>query len=130
MNPVHRLFVMLAITLILLTFLFSPVQLAINEAVEGDAQIQTQLIASAINLMLTSPSITSYMFEMPKSDCTVVITESFVRLTKKRVASEETSYTSSIIKTGTNVVGGEFRCRTNIELRRTGNDLRIIQGGQ
>lgn len=130
MDPMHRLFVIMAITLTIVAFLFSPVQLAIAEATDRDAQIQTQRIASAINLMLSSPDLTSYKIDTPRSACIIVITDSFVRMTTKPAAGQEVSFTASVIKNGIALTGGEFKCKAPLELKRDSSGLRIIQGGR
>ena len=129
MDPMHRLFVIMAITLTIVAFLYSPVQLAISEATERDAQIQTQRFASAINMMLSSPDLTTYTIDTPRAACTIVITDSFVRMTTKPVTGQKVSFTASIIRNGVSITNGEFKCKAPLELKRDSSGLRIIQGG-
>lgn len=127
MEPLQWVFVLTALTLIFIVFATNPLQLAINEAIQGDAQLQAQRFASIINIMSTAPDGTIYTFDMPTSKCSVKITDSFVRLTITPAVGGKINYTVSLIKTPTEIINKEFECKTRfIEMRKEFGLLKIF----
>lgn len=124
MEPLQWIFVVTALTLIFIVFATSPLQAAINEAVDNNARLQSQRLASVINMISTAPDGTSYTFEMPSSKCKAIITDSFVELTITFFGSTDISHTVSLIKTSTRISPNpsEFNCESNHNIQLIKNN--------
>jgi len=116
MEPLMVVFVSGALILTFVAFAVNPMQVAIEEAVRSDAQLQAQRIVSVINLMETAPDGTSYSFDMPNTKCNVAITDDFVKITLTQATGGGKSHTSSIIKTSTKIKTGNFVCSNNMNI--------------
>lgn len=127
MEPLQWVFVVTALTLVFVVFAINPLQVAINQAIQSDVELQAQRLASTINIVRTSPDGTVYTFDMPNSKCLVTITDSFVKLTVIPVTGLDISQTISLIKTDTPINGGTFECKGNrqVEMKKTNGILGI-----
>lgn len=127
MEPLEWVFVTTFLTLVFVVFAINPLQVAIGEAIQNSAQLQSQRLASAINIAQSAPDGTTYIFDMPKLKCKVMITNGLVKLTITPIAGTDISYTVSVIKTRVNIRNGEFECRNNnnIELKKRSGVLEI-----
>ncbi|HLD38734.1 MAG TPA: hypothetical protein VJB05_00280 [archaeon] len=126
MEPLQWIFVVTALTLVFVVFAINPLQVAIEEAVQNNAQLQTQRLASVINMMRSAPSGTSYTFSMTNTKCRVNITDNFVKLTIIPSAGLEVPYTVSTINTGTPIQNINFDCKRTVQFRNTGSRLDVI----
>lgn len=75
MDPLEEAFISLAIILIFFAFAISPLQSAIDAAIENDAKLNTNFIASAANLLQAAPPGTEYRLNLPRAECVINITE-------------------------------------------------------
>lgn len=126
MEPLQWIFVVTALTLVFIVFAINPLQTAIDQAVQNNAQLQAQRLASVINMMESAPPGTSYTFGMTSARCKVNITDSFVKLTIIPSAGLEIPYIVSILKTDTQVQNINFDCRRSVEFRKSAGRLDII----
>lgn len=128
MEPLYWLFIRMALILSFVVFAVNPMQAAIDDAIQHDARLQAERLASTINMMVTAPEGARYSFEMPRANCRVTITKGFVKMTIMPVSGGEITNTIGLIKTDTPIKGNEFECRTNrqLELRKGRNFLEII----
>lgn len=128
MEPLQWIFVVTALTLVFIVFAINPLQVAIEEATQNNAQLQAQRIASAINLMLTAPDGTTYSLEMPKARCKLTVAQNFTRLTIIQLNGADISHTASLISTDAAIKGGEFSCGRRMQLSRekASNELEIL----
>ena len=92
MEPMEWLFVTAAITLLFVVFAVSPMQAAIDEAVESNAYLQVRRIASVINLVSSGPDGMTYMLDMPGKKCNLLITQDFVKLVSEGVKPSREIY--------------------------------------
>lgn len=127
MEALQWVFVTTALVLIFIVFAINPIQLATDDAIQNNAQLQARTIASSINLMSTAPDGSTYRIALPSRPCTLVITEHFVSM-KITISNSAISEALGTIKTPAAIKGGEFDCKTKgfIQLRKTGNILEII----
>ena len=125
MEPLQWIFVVTALTLIFVVFAINPLQVAIEEAVQNNAQLQAQRLVSVINMMRSAPSGTSYTFTMTSTKCRVNITDNFVKLTIIPSAGLEVAYTISTIKTDTPIQNINFDCKRTVQFRNTGSRLDV-----
>ena len=123
-------FITLALSLIFIVFAINPLQQGIDEAIKGNARLQAERIASAINIISGAPGGTTYTLEMPDIKCTVTITNSFVRMHTFPTGGPELDFSVSIIKTPVTITTGQFECRKDLNMRlaRIGNLLKITVG--
>lgn len=126
MEPLQWIFVVTALTLVFVVFAINPLQVAIEEAVQNNAQLQTQRLASVINMMRSAPSGTSYTFSMTSTKCRVNITDGFVKLTIIPSTGLEVPYITSIINMTTPIQNINFDCKRSVQFRNTGSRLEII----
>ncbi|KHO47687.1 MAG: hypothetical protein QT00_C0002G0347 [archaeon GW2011_AR5] len=130
MEPLEWIFVTTFLTLVFIVFAVNPLQVAIGEAVQNSAQLQSQRLASVINIVQSSPDGTTYRFNMPNANCRVLITNGLIHMSITPVAGTNISYTMSGIKTPTIInagTNGEFACRANrlLEIRKRGGAVEI-----
>lgn len=126
MEPLQWIFIVTALTLVFVVFAINPLQVAIEEAIENNAQLQAQRLASVINLVGSAPSGTSYTFDMTSTRCRVNITDSFVKITIIPSTGLEVPYVVGIIKTDAQIQNINFDCKRVLELKKAGNRLDII----
>lgn len=126
-QPIEWVFIVTALTLIFVVFAINPLQAGIDEAIQGNAQLQAQRLASAINMISTAPPGTTYNFYMPDTKCTVTITDGLVRMRTNPVIGKDIEYSVGIIKTPVTITKGTFDCKNNkiIKLTKSGNFLQI-----
>src|SRR3989338_3059152 len=130
MEPLEWIFVTTFLTLVFIVFAVNPLQVAIGEAVQNSAQLQSQRLASVINIVQSSPDGTTYRFGMPNANCKVHITNGLIHMVITPVAGGDISYTVSGIKTLTVIdagTNGEFICRSNsaLEIRKRNGKVEI-----
>lgn len=127
MKPIQWVFIVTALTLVFVAFAINPLQAAIDEAIKSNAQLQAQQLASAINIVSSAPDGTSYIFQMPKGKCNVIITDGFVKMTITPVVGTDLSYIVSLIKTPVKITNGLFDCKgnRNLLMKKTGGTLTI-----
>ncbi|MBS3051449.1 MAG: hypothetical protein J4400_04855 [Candidatus Aenigmarchaeota archaeon] len=129
MEPLEWVFVTTFLTLVFIVFAVNPLQVAIGEAIQNSAQLQSQRLASAINLVQSAPEGTTFIFDMPKLKCRVMVTNGLIKLTITPVAGADISHTVSMIKTPVIInagPSGEFECRNNnIQIRKRNGVVEI-----
>lgn len=128
MEPLEWVFVSTFLVLVFIVFAVNPLQAAIGEAIQNNAQLQSQRLASAINLVQSAPEGTTYVFDMPKTKCNITVTGGLVRLTIMPATGGDISYTTSMIKTPVVInAGSGFTCssRNNLQLRKRSGAVEI-----
>ena len=126
MDPLHWVFIVTALTLTFVVFAVNPLQVGIDEALRSNAELQAQRIASTINLVASAPDGTTYTLELPDVKCKINITSQFVTMRSVPAVGIELQYTISVIKTSTQVIGGNFDCKQNtLHLRKSNGVLTI-----
>jgi len=73
-------FISLVLAVVLVTAFYNPVSASINEAYRTRARFLAQDIASGVNMLGNAPDGTSYDITIPKTDCTIDIYNTFVRV--------------------------------------------------
>jgi hypothetical protein len=95
MDPLEEAFISLAIILIFFAFAISPLQSAMEAAIENDAKLNTNFIASATNLIQAAPPGTEYKLSLPKAICVINVTEKDITYT---VINKNKAYSLDIIE--------------------------------
>jgi hypothetical protein len=131
MDPLEEAFISLAIILIFFAFAISPLQSAIDAAIENDAKLNINFIASAANLIQAAPPGTEYKLSLPKAECIINITEKDVTynvVNKNRVYSLDIieNYKMDFLTKKTNVMQKTIICKKGTGLiTRTENTVEV-----
>lgn len=71
-GPLQWIFIVLLVTLMLVAFMASPLNEAMNEGVRNNVQLKLQEISSIMSIIESSPGDMKYVnYPMPEADCTL-----------------------------------------------------------
>jgi GH25 family lysozyme M1 (1,4-beta-N-acetylmuramidase) len=130
LQELQWLFLILALSLIIIAWGISPMATAITEAIRTNARLTVLEMAGLINLLEASPDDTCYKYSMYKMDCTVVLNETMINITV-RDGENLISYNFSLLQTGTRIEPVVVECNKEKEkpvyFIRQGNTISIYE---
>ncbi|MFH0832112.1 MAG: hypothetical protein V1900_00090 [Candidatus Aenigmatarchaeota archaeon] len=91
-EKLQKSFISIAIALLIVVAAFNPLSAQADTIVKNDVKYQASEISGIINILAVSPNVTTFIYELPGTDCVIKI-DSAVTVTMK-----DASYSVNLIK--------------------------------
>lgn len=123
-------FITLTILLLYATSSAAPLEAALQDTINADAELQAELIASKMNMLAAAPDATQTIMLLPSADCTLRIYPTFINYTVEKNGRRPSSVIKDTIQTpyaiGVPAEGFiERKCPERLSLKNEGGRIKV-----
>jgi len=116
-NASITIYIQLFIVLTMLVGITPPLQAAIQDVINTDANLQASIISSTINMLRAAPDGTRVIISLQDTDCKAII-ENSILIYNMKVSGNEKTVIDDIIQNPTEIVHIEARCPQKLTLKK------------
>ena|SRR3989344_3888478 len=115
----------LSVLLIIVVGLLPPLQAAVQDVINADAELQANIITSSINILRASPDGTSVRIQLPDTTCSVIIEGTLLTYTVENNGRENTILRNTI-ENPTGIGRIEAQCPQALLLKKDNGRIEMV----